>query len=266
MGTWSRELYPDGKTFSEEYDETVSPGAGADLLGPIIYVSQGMAVLLSLLTASMVARVLVTYSSRAEVENYTATWEDATAATGAGASDAVNAILSRPPTAVRVHMVNWLMGGTYQLRALCLPFDKLIGSIPKFEIVTPLGGYAGPYILGGASASVAGEIMEQSSTEDYKVVKCPTSSQVPKGYAYHGGVPVGAYVLVTSRGNANALLEDAHAAALGEIALVSAATAGRVTTAVPPGAVDAHFREGGRVLAAVTAGVNKIVPVAIQFN
>jgi len=133
--------------------------------------------------------------------------------------------------------------------------------------ITDEGGVAVKFTNKTGSPSVKGEIVEASDTTDRAVRVAIADALDPIGVMYEDGVADGEDVWVVISGIADVLLKDGTASTREHWVGVSDA-AGRAdaTTATPPGAVLAHFREIGHALETKGSGTDVLCRIAMHFN
>ena len=133
--------------------------------------------------------------------------------------------------------------------------------------LTADGGFAVEMVNKTGAASVKGSVVEPSNSTKNGFVLAGASSYDPVGIVYESGVADGDNCLVVIGGLAYVLLEDTTSSTMENWVGTSTAQAGRAdaTTAAPPGAVLAHFREVGHCLETVVGGADKLALCMIHF-
>ena len=143
---------------------------------------------------------------------------------------------------------------------------------PSIEVnakakVTAEGGFAVRLTNKTGANSVKGTVVEADGAVDDAFELAPADATDAIGVVYEDGIADGAECWIVWGGIADVLLKDGTAATRHYWVMVSD-VAGRAdaTSAVPPGAVLAHFREIGHCVESVGSGTDVLARIAVHFN
>ena len=133
--------------------------------------------------------------------------------------------------------------------------------------ITPIGGLAVLLLNKTGGASVAGELVQASTTTDFAVEQADADGVQAIGAFLDDGVPDASWAWVVVSGICDVMLEDATAATHGNWVQVSG-TAGRAdaTNSPPsPASTNAHFTEIGHCIQTAGAGSDVKARIVMHF-
>ena len=148
-------------------------------------------------------------------------------------------------------------------------WELITSSVSQKAQMTSIGGFAVKLTNKTGSASVAGQLVEASDSNDDAVELCSTSDVDCIGVFLESGIADGKEAWIVVSGIADVAFEDNHAPARGDWVATSTSDAGYAVSQASPAAAPAHFREIGHCIESVLAGgggTHVLARCVLHFN